>query len=331
MNAAAALVQAMALSPRPLAACVTMMQMCAHFQEPYWLRQLFLGNAPETITHEDIDEPGMMDVTLAHLVELGVPRLTPEQTPDALPTGLAPRAEHEMDQAKDYWLLRALDLRPGHLGALMAYAQYLRPRWGGSYEDIDGMAGGPLCAALSEPQRNAIRWIGILDSMGDYPEPDDAEAVAEYREMFESFLQRELRPEERGMALGFTRSSSAIRWRIRSRRARCTHRALRHFHRTVISATWTDRSAASRTSASSTACRTTSAFKSVLERMCHWDTVATPQALAAVAHHYGRWGFARDRARAAVAGPRRGAGAGPGGRRFQRLGGGRHAVGWRRP
>ena len=36
------------------------------------------------------------------------------------------------------------------------------------------------------------------------------------------------------------------------------------------------------------------AFKSVLERMCHWDTVATPQALAAVAHHYGRWGFARD-------------------------------------
>ena len=40
------------------------------------------------------------------------------------------------------------------------------------------------------------------------------------------------------------------------------------------------------------------AFKSVLERMCHWDTVATPQALAAVAHHYGRWGFARDPARA---------------------------------
>ena len=84
-RAAAALVQAMALSPRPIAACVTMMQMCAHFQEPYWLRQLFLGNAPETITHEDIDEPGMMDAALAHLVELGVPRLTPEQTPDALP------------------------------------------------------------------------------------------------------------------------------------------------------------------------------------------------------------------------------------------------------
>ena len=258
-RAAAALVQAMALSPRPIAACVTMMQMCAHFQEPYWLRQLFLGNAPETITHEDIDEPGMMDAALAHLVELGVPRLTPEQTPDALPSGLAPRAEHEMDQAKDYWLLRALDLRPGHLGALMAYAQYLRPRWGGSYEDIDGMAGGPLCAALSEPQRNAIRWIGILDSMGRLSGagrrrggggiPRDVRIVPAARAA----------AGKRGMALGFTRSSSAIRWRIRSRRARCTHRARRHFRRTAISATWTGRSAASRTSASSTACRTTTA------------------------------------------------------------------------
>lgn len=298
-RAAAALVQAMALSPRPIAACVTMMQMCAHFQEPYWLRQLFLGNAPETITHEDIDEPGMMDAALAHLVELGVPRLTPEQTPDALPTGLAPRAEHEMDQAKDYWLLRALDLRPGHLGALMAYAQYLRPRWGGSYEDIDGMAGGPLCAALSEPQRNAIRWIGILDSMGDYPEPDDAEAVAEYREMFESFLQRELRPEERGMALGFYAQfvSYSLEDQVQARALHAQSAAAfppnRYFgdvdgpfrsfaHVSIIHGLPDD----------------DGAFKSVLERMCHWDTVATPQALAAVAHHYGRWGFAQDPARA---------------------------------
>ena len=72
------------------------------------------------------------------------------------------------------------------------------------------------------------------------------------------------------------------------------------------------------------------AFKSVLERMCHWDTVAR--------RRWRRWpittaaGVSRGPgARAAVAGPRRGAGAGPGGRRFQRLGGGRHAVGWRRP
>ncbi|GAB1849232.1 hypothetical protein MyNCGM683_41280 [Achromobacter xylosoxidans] len=37
-TAAAALLKAMALSPRPLADCVAMMQMATHFKEPYWLR-----------------------------------------------------------------------------------------------------------------------------------------------------------------------------------------------------------------------------------------------------------------------------------------------------
>ena len=85
----------------------------------------------------------------------------------------------------------------------------------------------------------------------------------------------------RGMALGFTRSSSAIRWRIRSRRALHAQSAAafppnRYFgdvdgpfrsfaHVSIIHGLPDD----------------DGAFKSVLERMCHWDTVATPQALAA--------------------------------------------------
>lgn len=94
-----------------------------------------------------------MDAALAHLAEYGVPRLQPDQAPQALPAWLAPRAEHEheMDQGKDYWLLRALELRPGHMETLTAYAQYLQPRWGGSYEDIDGLASGPLCETLTKP------------------------------------------------------------------------------------------------------------------------------------------------------------------------------------
>ncbi|WP_268608698.1 DUF4034 domain-containing protein, partial [Escherichia coli] len=106
------------------------------------------------------------------------------------------------DQGKDYWLLRALELRPGHLETLTAYAQYLQPRWGGSYEDIDGLARGPLCETLTEPQRNAIRWIGLWDELSDFPESEETQAVQTHRQAFESFLQRDLRPEERGEALG---------------------------------------------------------------------------------------------------------------------------------
>lgn len=103
-----------------------MMQMAAHFKEPYWLHQLFEGNPPETITEDDIEEPGLMDAAQAHLADYGVPRLQPDQAPQALPAWLAPRAEHEMDQGKDYWLLRALELRPCHMETLTAYAQYLQ-------------------------------------------------------------------------------------------------------------------------------------------------------------------------------------------------------------
>lgn len=179
-TAAAALLKAMTLSPRPVAACVTMMQMAAHFKEAYWLRQLFEGNPPETITHDDVEEPGLMDAALAHLAEYGVPRLQPDQAPQSLPAWLAPRAEHEMEQGKDYWLLRALESRPGHLETLIAYARYLQPRWGGSYEDIDGLASGPLCETLTEPQRNALRWIDLWDELSDFPQPEETQGVQSY-------------------------------------------------------------------------------------------------------------------------------------------------------
>ena len=82
-----------------------------------------------------------------------------------------------------------------------------------------------------------------------------------------------------------------------------------------------------RTSASSTACRTTTAPSG--ERA---GTHVPLDNAGGGGPSLRPLGFrAGPRARSSVAGPRRGAGAGPGGRRFQRLGGGRHAVGWRRP
>ena len=274
-----------------------MMQMCAHFQEPYWLRQLFLGNAPETITHEDIDEPGMMDVTLAHLVELGVPRLTPEQTPDALPTGLAPRAEHEMDQARIIGCCARWTCG-GHLGALMAYAQYLRPRWGGSYETSTAWP-ADRCARRC-PSRSATRSAGSASSI--------RWAIIRSRTTPRRW-RNTARCSNRSCSASCGRKSAAWRWVLRAVRqlfaggsgqARALHAQSaaafppnRYFgdvdgpfrsfaHVSIIHGLPDD----------------DGAFKSVLERMCHWDTVAAPQALAAVAHHYGRWGFARDPARA---------------------------------
>ncbi|OCZ59362.1 hypothetical protein A9G00_13925 [Achromobacter xylosoxidans] len=298
-TAGAALLKAMTLSPRPVAACVTMMQMAAHFKEPYWLRQLFEGNPPETITEDDVEEPGLMDAALAHLAEYGVPRLQPDQAPQSLPAWLAPRAEHEMEQGKDYWLLRALELRPGHLETLIAYAQYLQPRWGGSYEDIDGLASGPLCETLTEPQRNAIRWIGLWDELSDFPESEETQAVQTHRQAFESFLQRDLRPQERGEVLG--RFANFVSYSLGD------HARARELHAQSVAAFpgnmyFGEVDGPFRSFAHVTLIHhipdDDGAFKRVLERMSGWDRLATPLGLVAVAHQFGLWGFEKDPAKA---------------------------------
>ena len=296
-RAAAALVQAMALSPRPIAACVTMMQMCAHFQELYWLRQLFLGNAPETITHEDIDEPGMMDAALAHLVELGVPRLTPEQTPDALPSGLAPRAEHEMDQAKDYWRCARWTCGP-HLGALMAYAQYLRPRWAAAMRTSTAWPAD--CCARRCPSRSATRSAGSASSI--------RWEIIRSRTTPRRW-RNTARCSNRSCSTSCGRKSAAWRWVLRAVRQLFAGgsgpgaRAART-ERGGISAEPLFRRrgrAVPQLRARQHHPRPAGRRRRLQERPgthVPLGYCGYAQALAAVAHHYGRWGFAQDPARA---------------------------------
>lgn len=148
------LLAALERSPQPVAAGVTLMELCAHFHEPAWLNALF-GGEPAKGMASDNQDPELLEMAVEHLAHYG---LTPlQQAPTALPAGLPQRQAHEMDQGQDYWLHRVMEWRPDCLEALLNYANYLLPRWGGSYEDIEGFASGPLCAALSEAQRNAIR------------------------------------------------------------------------------------------------------------------------------------------------------------------------------
>lgn len=152
-----------------------------------------------------------------------------------------------MDQGKDYWLLRALELRPGRLETLIAYAQYLQLRWGGSYEDIHGLASGPQCETLTKPQRNAILWTGASDELSDLPQPEETQAVQAHRQAFESFLQRALRSQERGEALG--RFANFISYSLGDHMgARQLHtQSVAAYPGICISARWTRRSAVLRT------------------------------------------------------------------------------------
>ncbi|MCP5853787.1 DUF4034 domain-containing protein, partial [Klebsiella pneumoniae] len=119
-----------------------MLQISAHFREPGWLVELFHGRPARfrPSAHADVEvqeaaAPLLVKYGLAPLVEL----------PQVLPSCLSARLPAEQEPARDYWLRHALNWFPGCFEVVEAYASYLTPRWGGSYEAIDAVASGPLC------------------------------------------------------------------------------------------------------------------------------------------------------------------------------------------
>ncbi|OUM29153.1 hypothetical protein B8W70_13145 [Pseudomonas sp. 1239] len=286
------LLAALERSPQPVAAGVTLMELCAHFHEPAWLNALF-GGEPAKGMASDNQDPETLEMAVEHLAHYG---LTPlQQAPTALPAGLPQRQAHEMDQGQDYWLHRVMEWRPDCLEALLNYANYLLPRWGGSYEDIEGFASGPLCAALSEAQRNAIRWLAFYDIHEDYPAKEEFNAAREYLEHFEAWLQRDLLPAYRGYALGYfgqfcsyslDNQPRAMAMQVASVQAFPEGEYFRHvegpFHSFVyltMVANMADE---------------TGAFKVAVERMCAMNELGVPVAIKAVGHQFGLWGFDKD-------------------------------------
>ena len=286
------LLAAMERSPRPVAAGVTLMELCAHFHEPLWLRELFHGQEPKGMASDNQD-PELLEMAVEHLARYGLVPL--QQAPKALPAGLPQRAAHEMDQGQDYWLHRVMAWRPDCLEALLNYANYLLPRWGGSYEDIEGLATGPLCAALSEAQRNAIRWVVFCDTHEDYPAKEEFNAAREYLAHFEAWLQRDLLPDYRGHAL--SRFAHFCNYSLdNNTRAMAMHAAsvqafpdgtylrdvdgpFHSFVYLVMVANMADE---------------TGAFKDAVERMCAMNELGVPVAIKALGHQFGLWGFDKD-------------------------------------
>ncbi|KAJ8137298.1 hypothetical protein OY671_009489, partial [Metschnikowia pulcherrima] len=69
-------------------------------------------------------------------------------------------------------------------------------RWIGAASACETAADALLKAMTSsprptstEPQRNAIRWIGSWDESSDFPESEETQAVQTHRQAFESFSQ----------------------------------------------------------------------------------------------------------------------------------------------
>ncbi|MFS8125405.1 DUF4034 domain-containing protein [Rhizobium sp. BR 250] len=202
INAAEYLLKAMTLSQRPAVACETMMQICQYLGQPDFVDALFDGGPVQNTMQRDEFEPDIYEAACAQLARHGLK--PPGIATVTLPASAPPVQEGDLQNPGYYWLRYCLSIKPGWADVLADYAQYLSARWGGSEGEVEKFASGPLCAQLSEKERNAVRWPGVHDTLTipDYPEPGDVRGAAARQKKFEQWLSRDLPDRLRFIALG---------------------------------------------------------------------------------------------------------------------------------
>ncbi|MGV2021114.1 DUF4034 domain-containing protein [Agrobacterium sp. 22-223-1] len=200
--AAEHLLKAMALSARPALAAETMMEMSQYLGQPDFVDALFLGTPVEKTVARDEFEPELYEAACARLARHGL--MPPGIVTATLPASLPPLQHGDAQNPGYYWLRYCLSLRPRWPEILVSYAQYLSPRWGGDDGEVEKFAKGPLCSALSEQERNSVRWPGVQDALTipDYPEPGDTREIAARERIFKNWLARDLTDRLRFVSLG---------------------------------------------------------------------------------------------------------------------------------
>lgn len=174
-----------------------LLRVTCYLGEPQWLLAQQAGRVPDAYPPADAHDELTWQAGLAHVAPLGGAL---QKTP-SLPACLAPRLPHEFGDGKTYWLRQALAVSPNDLDLLGDYLYFLYPRWGGSHEQMQGFIDGPICAGLTEAQRNDLRelkendWIGMID------DSEDPEDIAQVRESLDALLASDLLPETRARAL----------------------------------------------------------------------------------------------------------------------------------
>ncbi|WP_369988695.1 DUF4034 domain-containing protein [Pseudomonas xanthosomatis] len=289
--AAVHLLKAMQLSPRPVAAAICLIKICAHFNEPGWLHELFQGKPASYRPGEHADEEALATARgYLERYELAAPA----EVPQVLPAILPPREAHQFERPQDYWLLCAMQWMPNCFEAVETHAAYLKPRWGGSYDDIDGLADGPLTASWSEAQRNAIRWL-IFEDQIELPKAEDSEEVAAWQEVFDYWKPLELRPLERATLLAWEGAFQRYSLNNHPEAMQCYSQSVAlypgegwvgnlgdPFWSLVYISLYDPQPDPQNT------------FKNAIERLSALSNYAAACALRAAGHQFGVWGFERS-------------------------------------
>ncbi|WP_455887571.1 DUF4034 domain-containing protein [Pseudomonas rustica] len=290
-TATAHLLRAMDRCAQPVAAAIGMLRISAQLREPGWLIELFQGQPARyrPSAHADVE---VQEAAAPLLVKHGLLPLA--ELPQALPACLSRRVDHENEAPRYYWLRHALVARPGCFEVIQALAVYLLPRWGASFDALDLLANGPLCEAWDEALRNALRWMAVEERLR-LPQAEQLQAVADWQQLFDAWLQRPLRPRESAVVLawrGALRSSAlqddagGMRDFAASLACNADHGdipAMGEPFRCLIGLILRDGMADEQ-----------QLLRTAIERLCEGRSHAGACAMRATGHRFGLWGLTRS-------------------------------------
>ena len=290
-TATAHLLRAMDRCAQPVAAAIGMLRISAQLREPGWLIELFQGQPARyrPSAHADVE---VQEAAAPLLVRHGLLPLA--ELPQALPACLSRRVDHENEAPRYYWLRHALVARPGCFEAIQALAVYLLPRWGASLDALDLLANGPLCEGWDEALRNALRWMAVEERL-KLPQAEQLQAVADWQQLFDAWLQRPLRPRESAVVLawrGALRSSAlqdhagGMRDFAASLACNADHGAIPAMgepFRCLVGLILRDGMADEQ-----------QLLRTAIEHLCEGRSHAGACAMRAAGHHFGLWGLTRS-------------------------------------
>ncbi|MDO5692572.1 MAG: DUF4034 domain-containing protein [Pseudomonadota bacterium] len=182
----------------------SIVNMVGGFEEPQWLTDwLDSGQRPASAVFELDESPELRQL----LASRGLDRLELPPLPAQMPACLQPflplraeRHEHAQDEAW-FWMRVAHGLKRPAVEAIASYANFILPRWGGSWDEILALADAPYLSDLSEEEKGFIRyyaWSDELDPVNAEGDDEDPRYLKQVIAKAEAVLKRPLADNLRG-------------------------------------------------------------------------------------------------------------------------------------
>lgn len=205
-----AVLKALTLQPRQWMAAAMLIPAISVFNVPAWLARMVAGkqavdkriSALDHLRGYHQQHAEEIDALMAYS---GLKLDTDIAVPESLPAVLLSDQTDKARSGPHYWLFASLHIHPTQFYIFTAYIPFQMPRWRGSQREMRQLIASPVCAHLSEQERDRLRHLVWWDDFRD----DLGHIVEDLTERERQFTEVKREAEN---ALNADDRATALRW-----------------------------------------------------------------------------------------------------------------------